>query len=181
MKKAFLFLANGFEESEAIVPLDILRRGGVSVTTVSISEKKEVTGAHNIIVVADVLFDDCKFENYDMLILPGGMPGAQNLNDHSGLKGLILQSASKNIQLAAICAAPMVYGELGLLNGLRATSYPGFEGKLKGATYTGEMVSSDGIFTTGKGPGAAYDFGFTLLAKLMGEETAQSVRNAMFP
>ena len=181
MKKAFLFLANGFEESEAIVPLDILRRGNVEVVTVSVTGKREVTGAHNITIVADKLFEACDFSDADMLILPGGMPGAQHLNEHEGLKKQITQSAAQHKWITAICAAPMVLGGLGLLKGRKATCYPGFEGKLTSATYTATVVEIDGKIITGRGPGYAYDFGFALLNALMGAKTEQEVTGGMFP
>ena len=181
MKKAFLFLAKGFEESEAIVPTDILRRGGVSVTLVSIMEKRKVIGAHEIAIKADVLFDECEFDHADMLILPGGMPGAQHLNEHDGLKCLISKVATGPTLLAAICAAPMVFGEMGLLKGKNATCYPGFENRLIDANYTANSVELDGNFITGKCPGAAYEFGFALLSALKGTAVAQEVRNGMFP
>ena len=181
MKKAFLFLADGFEECEAIAPIDILRRGGVEAVTVSITGKREVTGAHNVPVVADKLFDECDFGTADMLILPGGMPGAKHLNEHNGLKELITRLASQNKWITAICAAPIVLGGVGLLQGRKATCYPGFESRLTGAAYTANPVEIDGNIITGKGPGYAYDFGFSLLNALLGEKTEQEVTAGMFP
>ena len=181
MKKAFLFLANGFEESEAIVPADILRRGGVELVLVSVMGKKEVVGANNIAVTADRLFDECDFSSANMLILPGGMPGAKNLNEHDGLKNLLAGFAAKGGLVAAICAAPLVLGGLGLLKGRTATCYPGFESYLEGATCTAQPVEIDGTIITGRGPGYAYDFGFALLSILMGEEIAIQVKAGMFP
>jgi 4-methyl-5(b-hydroxyethyl)-thiazole monophosphate biosynthesis len=181
MKKSFLFLANGFEECEAITPIDILRRGGVEVVTVSVTGTNEVTSAHNIAVVADKLFDECDFSGADMLILPGGMPGAQHLNEHDGLKQLITRLAAQNKWITAICAAPLVLGGLGLLKGRKATCYPGFEDKLIGATYTAQPVEIDGNIITGRGPGYAFNFGFTLLAALTSTAVAQEVEAGMFP
>ena len=181
MKKAFLFLANGFEESEAIVPADILRRGGVELTVVSVTGKKEVVSANNIMVAADKLFDECDFGIADMLVLPGGMPGAKNLNEHDNLKNLLLRFAAQGGWVAAICAAPIVLGGLGLLKGCKATCYPGFEGELEGATCTGQPTETDGKIITGRGPGYAYDFGFSLLTALMGEDVAKNVKAGMFP
>ena len=181
MKQAFLFLANGFEESEAIVPADILRRGGVELTVVSVTGKREVAGANKITVAADKLFNECDFGMADMLILPGGMPGAKNLNEHDALKKLLTQFAARGGWVAAICAAPIVLGGLGLLKGRKATCYPGFEGQLAGATYTAQPTEIDGKIITGRGPGYAYDFGFVLLAALMGEDVAKAVRAGMFP
>jgi len=181
MKKAFLFLANGFEESEAIVPTDILRRGGVDLLMVSVMSKKEIVSTNNIAVTADRLFDECDFSAADMLILPGGMPGAKNLNEHDGLKTLLAGFAAKGGLVAAICAAPLVLGGLGLLKGRKATCYPGFESYLEGAICTAQPVEVDGTIITGRGPGYAYDFGFALLTALMGEEVARQVKAGMFP
>ena len=181
MKKAFLFLANGFEESEAIVPADILRRGGVELVLVSVMGSKEVFSSNNIAVMADLLFDEYDFSAADMLILPGGMPGAKNLNEHGGLKTLISGFAAQGGLVAAICAAPLVLGGLGLLKGRNATCYPGFENYLEGATCTTQPVEIDGAIITGRGPGYAYDFGFALLTTLMGEGVASQVKAGMFP
>ena len=181
MKKAFLFLANGFEESEAIVPSDILLRGNVELVLVSVTGKKEVLGAHNIAVMADRLFDECDFSAADMLILPGGMPGAKNLNEHNGLKTLLAGFAKQGGLIAAICAAPLVLGGLGLLKGRKATCYPGFESYLEGATCTAQPVEAAGTIITGRDPGNAYNFGFTLLTALMGEDVAREVEAGMFP
>ena len=181
MKKSFLFLADGFEECEAIAPIDMLRRGGVEVVTVSVTGRRDVTGANDICVITDKLFDECDFAAADMLILPGGMPGAQHLNEHEGLKNLIVRLSAQNKWIAAICAAPMVLGGLGLLKGRKATCYPGFESKLTGATCSTEAVEIDGNIITGKGPGYACNFGCALLTALMGKETAQNVWAGMFP
>ena len=156
MKKAIVFLANGFEEMEATGTVDVLCRGGVEVKTVSISSEREVTGAHGMVYLADATFGDMDFSEADALILPGGMPGSSNLNDCEPLKELLVDHYKKGKIVAAICAAPMVLGGLGLLKGRRATCYPGFEPKLIGATATGEAVEVDGNVITGKGPGLVF-------------------------
>ncbi len=179
MKTVCIFLAEGFEESEALLPLDIMRRGGLDVKTVSVTGDKAVKGAHAVPVVADMLFEDLKEEDVEMIVLPGGLPGATNLDAHAGLDKLIGSFASAQKPLAAICAAPMVYGRRGLLKGKKATCYPGFDKYLEGAEYTGNMVEVCDNFILGKGPAAAAEFGFALLGKLAGEAKVQEVKSGM--
>jgi 4-methyl-5(b-hydroxyethyl)-thiazole monophosphate biosynthesis len=175
MKKVFIFLAEGFEETEAIATIDVLRRGGLSVTSVSISGKREVTGAHGIPVIADQLFPEIDFSEGSMLVLPGGMPGASNLNAHAGVKTLLKQYANEGKYIAAICAAPLVLGGLGLLEGKRATSYPGFEDTLKGATFEQNPVVKDGNILTSRGPACALHFGLAIIETLQGDYKALEV------
>ena len=179
MKKVLLFLADGFEEIEALATVDVLRRAGVQVTTVSINPTEMVTGAHGILVMADVLFADCTPAEADMLVLPGGMPGAANLEAHEGLRAAISAHAEAGKWLASICAAPMVYGHMGLLNGKKATCYPGYEGELAGATYTATPVEKDGNIITGKGPAVVLPFAYALAEVLVGEEVVAQVKNGM--
>ena len=173
--EVYLFLAEGFEETEAVGSLDVLRRGGLKVTTVSISGSLPVTGAHNLAVVADQLFEDTVFSKGRALVLPGGMPGASNLNAHVGLKNVIKQYDAENKIVAAICAAPLVLGGLGLLQGKKATAYPGFENTLQGATVVEDQVVKDGNIITGKGPGWVFDFALTVVAELKGRKKADEV------
>lgn len=174
----YLFLANGFEEVEALTPLDLLRRAGVEVTTVGIGGD-HVVGSHGIPVtadIADVLYRDSKPE---MVILPGGMPGAKNL-DASRTVETALAAASKNGgYLAAICAAPMVLGKRGYLTGKRAICYPGFEKDLLGATIADTRVVTDGKVITGAGMGVALEFGLALVAALKGQAVADNLRRAV--
>lgn len=179
MKTVLLFLADGFEEIEALATVDVLRRAGVQVTTVSINPAGLVTGAHGIPVMADVLFEQAQYADADMLILPGGMPGAANLDAHEGLRRLITAHAEAGKWLAAICAAPMVYGHMGLLSGRKATCYPGFEGELDGAAYTAAPVEKDGNIITGKGPAVVLPFAYTLAEVLVGEEIVAQVKAGM--
>lgn len=179
MKAVCIFLAEGFEESEALLPLDIMRRGGLSVKTVSVTGNRTVAGAHAVPVVADMLFEDLKEDDVEMVVLPGGLPGAANLDAHAGLGKLIMDFASANKPLAAICAAPMVYGKRGLLKGKKATCYPGFDKYLEGAEYTGNMVEVVDNFILGKGPGAAPAFAFAILEKYAGAEKALEVKKGM--
>ena len=179
MKTICIFLAEGFEETEALTPLDIMRRGGLEVKTVSVTGNKVVMGAHQVPVVADILFEELKEEDVEMIVLPGGLPGATNLDAHAGLDKLIMNFAAAGTPLAAICAAPMVYGKRGLLKGKKSTCYPGFDKYLDGAEYTGNMVEVVDNFVLGKGPAAAAMFGFALLEKLAGAAKAQEVKNGM--
>lgn len=177
--KAYVFLAEGFEEIEAISVVDILRRGGVNVETVSIGQDKQVKGAHHVPVVADRLFEKADLQSADMLVLPGGLPGATNLNAHAALKELLVEYLDKGKYIAAICAAPQVFGGLGLLKGKKAVCYPGVEPKLTGATIVDEPVVQDGQIITGKGPGLAFAFGLKLVALLQGQAKADEVAAGM--
>ncbi|MGL4519841.1 MAG: DJ-1 family glyoxalase III [Phocaeicola sp.] len=179
MKTVYLFLAEGFEEIEAISPIDILRRAGVEVKTVSIGATKAVCGANGITVTADCLFEEMGADAADMLVLPGGMPGATNLDAHVGLGELILNYNEAGKPLAAICAAPLVLGKRGLLKGKKATCYPGFENFLEGATYTAALVEKDGTIITGKGPGAAFAFAFAIVEELCGPEMVAQLKAGM--
>ncbi|MDR0833225.1 MAG: DJ-1/PfpI family protein [Candidatus Symbiothrix sp.] len=173
--KVFLFLATGFEEIEAIGTVDILRRGGLDVTTVSITDELQVLGTHNIPVSADEMFENVDFSSGDLLVLPGGGSGSENLGSHDGLKNLLKQYAGAGKKIAAICAAPMVLGGLGLLQGKRATCYPGYEETLRGATIVDAGVVKDGNIITGKGPGYTFDFALALVAELQGQVKAGEV------
>ncbi|MCL1973755.1 MAG: DJ-1/PfpI family protein [Bacteroidetes bacterium] len=164
MKQSYIFLVNGFEEIEALATIDILRRGGVALQSVSLAETLTVTGGHGVAVTADRLFDEVDFSQAQMLILPGG---TVRINEHKGLKEVILAHAATDGRVAAICAAPMVLGGLGLLAGKAATCYPGYEPYLKGAMLrTQESVVTDGNITTGRGPGLTFDFALELLSLL---------------
>lgn len=179
MKTIFVFLADGFEEIEAITPIDVLKRAGLNVQTVSVMEEQIVVGAHDIPVVADKMFADIHLEDAEMLLLPGGLPGATNLDAHQGLSDMIMEFASEGKALAAICAAPLVFGNRGLLQGKKATCYPGFESYLIGAEYTAALVEIDGNFITAKGPGAAMDFAFAIVEKYCGIEKVNELKSGM--
>ncbi len=181
MKKVFVFLANGFEETEAVATIDILRRGDLNVNTVSISSDKLVTGAHDIPVMADITFEDADFSNGSMLVLPGGMPGASNLNAHEGLKNLLLFYFEAGKNVAAICAAPLVLGGLGILSGKKATCYPSFEPQLTGAEVTTNPVEKAGTVITGRGPGYVIEFALALVEELQGKAKAEEVRSGLLP
>jgi DJ-1 family protein len=179
MKEAFIFLAEGFEETEAIATIDVIRRAEIKLTSVSISDDYLVKGAHDVWVKADRLFPETDFSNGSVLVLPGGMPGAANLNNHAGLKKLLKEYAGQGKKIAAICAAPLVLGGLGLLQGKNATAYPGFEATLVGAEFIKTGVVIDGNIITGRGPGFAVDFGLAIVSQLVGSEKADEVAAGM--
>ena len=179
MKTIFVFLADGFEEIEALTPVDVLRRAGLSVKTVSVMDEQVVKGAHGVPVMADRMFADVNPEDAEMILLPGGMPGATNLDAHEGLSKMILEFAKAKKDFAAICAAPLVLGNRGLLEGKNATCYPGFETYLQGAEYTAALVEKDDNFITGKGPGAAMEFAFAIVEKYVGIGKVNELKQGM--
>jgi len=175
MKKvAYIFLTDGFEEIEALTPVDILRRAGLEVITVSTTKNPFVKGARKIEVKADILFEQGNFADADLLLLPGG-PGADSLNAHQGTKNAILEHVNKGKLIAAICAAPKILGGLGLLDGKKATCYPGVEQSLGNATYIHAPVVEDGMIITANGVGAALEFSLLLVKRLVGEEAAKEL------
>ena len=176
-----MFLADGFEEVEALCPLDILRRAGLEVTTVGIGGKDVIRGAHGIIVHADIPDVMYRDSNPDMLILPGGMPGSKNLDESRIVDSALRAASRKGAYLAAICAAPMVLGKRGYLEGKRAVCFPGFEEYLTGATVDGEnTVVRDGNVITAKGMGAAFGFGLELVKALKDDGTAESIAASVY-
>lgn len=174
MDQVYVFLAEGFEEVEAMTPVDLLRRAGVSVSTVSVTGALEVTGSHKITIKADMLFEDLK-EEADMLVLPGGMPGTIHLKEHEKLAELIQSYNGKEKYLAAICAAPTVYGEMGLLAGRKAACYPGMEEGLLSADVCYDNVAVDGNFITSRGLGTAIDFSLKLIEILVSKDKADEI------
>lgn len=180
MKTMYVFLAEGFEEIEALAPIDVMRRAGLAVTMVSVTDELVVRGAHGIPVVADATFAALDFADAALLFLPGGLPGATNLEKHEGLGQLLVAKAPQDdVIISAICAAPLVLGGLGLLEGKQATCYPGFEDTMKGATYTAAQVTVDGNVYTACGPAAAWELGFTFVAYFCGEAKADELRKGM--
>ena len=180
----YLFLADGFEEIEALTPVDLFRRAGVAVKTVGVTGKS-VTGSHGIKVESDVTLaealDEVKSDGaeLEMIVLPGGMPGAKNLDESEGVDAFIKEALSRDAYLAAICAAPMIYGKRGLLDGRDATCYPGFEKYLEGAKYYEASVIVDGNFITSDGMGSALDFALQLVSLLKGEDEAERLAESV--
>ena len=171
----YVFLANGFEEIEALAPVDFLKRAGVEVITVGIGSK-EIIGAHNIKVIADITEAEVVLdEALQGIILPGGMPGAENLNNSSLVQSAIDYCAENGKIISAICAAPFILGRKGLLNGKTATCFPGFEEELTGAAVVEQGVVTDGSIVTAKGAGVAWEFGVAICSLLVGEHKAQHI------
>lgn len=175
----YVFLATGFEDIEALAPVDIMRRAGLEVKTVSITGEQIVQSSHGVGVLADTLIGDVDFSLAEMLVLPGGLPGSTNLDACTELTAALKRHHESGKPLAAICAAPLVFGHLGILAGKRATCYPGVEGELKGATYTAAIVEKDGNIITGKGPGAAFEFGYAIVDHFLGEGASDGLRAGM--
>ena len=173
MSKVYVFLADGFEEIEGLTVVDLMRRAGADTTTVSVSGSKMVTGSHKIGIQADILFEEGFFTDADMLVLPGGMPGTMHLLEHQGLAEVLKTANEEQTGLAAICAAPRVFGTLGFLKGRKAVCYPGLEEHLIGARIGTQSVVTDGHITTSRGMGTAIDFSLELIRRLFGEDAAK--------
>ena len=171
-KKICVFLADGFEEIEGLTVVDLLRRVGAGVSAVSITKNLKIHGAHGIDVMADILFEDMEFEDADMLVLPGGLPGTTNLQEHAGLRELLKRFYKEEKYIAAICAAPRIFGEMGFLQGRKAISYPAMEGELIGAEIERAPLVVDGHVITSRGMGTAIDFSLKLIELLFDGETA---------
>ncbi|HBH08773.1 MAG TPA: DJ-1 family protein [Rikenellaceae bacterium] len=189
MKGAYIFLANGFEEIEAIATVDVLRRGGIDARTVSINDNAQVCGAHGVPVIADMTWDIFKRQTdlshtgeQDVMVFPGGMPGTKNLADNQELMELMRLHYSEGGVVAAICAAPgLVIPHLPTLDGKRFTCYDGFEAapSAKGGEYVRTAAVSDGNLITGRGPGCAVDFALSIVERLKGVATAAEIRSGM--
>ncbi|MGN0404820.1 MAG: DJ-1 family glyoxalase III [Bariatricus sp.] len=177
MSEVCVFLADGFEEIEGLTVVDVLRRAGIGVETVSVMEKKKINGSHKIIVKADTKFEKADFSETKMLVLPGGLIGTRNLGAHKGLEKLLEQFAKEGKYLAAICAAPTILGGMGFLQGKKATCYPSMEDGLVGAEPVAEGAVIDGNVITGRGMGASLDFAFALVEVLRGREKADEIAN----
>lgn len=176
--KSYVFLAEGFEITEALATVDVLRRGKINTLTVSISDSLQVTASNQTTVIADLLFDQQPLNDADLIVLPGGMPGTINLGKYQPLLDLVLQYHQGGKLIAAICAAPTIFGKLGLLNGKHAVCYPGMEEGLTGAIVTNQGVVRDGNIITAKGMGVSQHFGVALLEALTDRDTAQQVARA---
>ena len=179
MKTVYVFLAEGFEEIEAITIVDVIRRADIPVTTVSITGKKEINGAHGISVVSDILFSGADYTDSEMLVLPGGMPGATNLKNFKPLADLLREKNAANEKIGAICAAPMVLGSNGLLNGKEAVCFPGFEDQLTGAEILKQPFVTSHNITTSRGAGTAMQFALEIVTRIKGADKAGQLANSM--
>lgn len=175
MSKVYVFMADGTEEVEALTVVDLLRRAKVDVVTVSVMGRKQIISSHKIGIETDELYGVSDYMDGDMIVLPGGMPGTTHLKNHEELRKVLFAYKDAGKYLAAICAAPSVYGWNGMLEGKKAICYPGFEEELKGAVVTNEGVVTDGKFITSKGLGTAIDFSLELITLLVNRETADQI------
>ena len=175
MCKAGIFMADGCEEIEGLAVVDILRRAKAEITMISINGKKEVTGSHGVVFMADALASEVDFETLDAIILPGGGVGTQNLAADGTVCEIAKKFAAEGKLVCAICAAPSVLGAAGILKGKKATCYPGFEDRLTGAELCDKAVVRDGNVITGRSMGAAVPFGLAIVSYLMGEKAAEKI------
>lgn len=175
MSKVYVFMADGTEEVEALTVVDLLRRAKVNVVTVSVMGRKQIVSSHSIGIETDELYGVSDYMDGDMIVLPGGMPGTTHLKNHEELRKVLFAYKEAGKYLAAICAAPSVYGANGMLAGKKAICYPGFEDELKGAVVTNVPVVTDGQFITSKGLGTAIDFSLELISLLVNSEVAEQV------
>lgn len=175
----YCFLADGFEELEAVAPIDILKRAGIDVVCVGVTGEV-INGKHGIKVISDKTIDDIDFPcDLQGIILPGGLPGATNLEINQKVQQAIDISNERNLFICAICAAPQILGHKGLLSGKKAIAYPGFENELKGAVISENHVVRDGNFITAKGAGVAVDFGLEIVAAIKGEELSNEIKTSI--
>lgn len=175
----YCFLADGFEEVEAIAPVDMLRRAGIKVETVGVTGEV-ISSSHGIKVIADISLSEVVLDDsLEAVILPGGLPGATNLEESAEVQKAIDFASENNKYLCAICAAPQILGHKGLLKGREAIAYPGFETELEGAVISEKHVAVDGKFVTAKGAGVATEFGLAIVSALKGEDTADKIGKAI--
>ena len=175
MSRIAIFFATGYEEIEALTVVDICRRCNVEIDMVSVTETDMVTGSHGIPVKIDKLFSEVNFGEYDMLVLPGGMPGTRNLEAHEGLMAQVDAFFEAGKYIGAICAAPSVFGHRGILKGKRACCYPGFESHLEGASVSTNPVEVDGNVITSRGMGTAIPFALAIASHFCGQEKADEM------
>jgi len=175
----YVHLADGFEEIEALTVIDLLRRAEIETEAVSITGRLPVLGSHGVKVVADILFEDAVYGNCDFIVLPGGLPGAKNLYAHEGLREKLLSFNNQGKGLAAICAAPLVFGRAGILKGKKATCYPGFEEELSGAEVMPDDVVQDQGIITSRGPATAMPFALAIIESIKGKEAADEIASGL--
>ena len=179
MSKLGIFMADGCEEIEGLTVVDLVRRAGIEIEMISVSGEKNVTGSHKIAFQTDVSKADADFASYDGIVLPGGMPGTTHLMEDDTVNRVIKEFATSGKLVAAICAAPSVLGNAGLLEGKKATCYPGVEGKLTGADFVTDPVTKDGNIITSRGRGTAIEFAAEIVAYLLDESAAKSLKESV--
>lgn len=179
MSKVYIFFADGFEDIEGLTVVDLMRRAGIDIQTVSIKETKEIRTSHGIDLLTDCTFGECDFSDADMLVIPGGMPGTKYLNEYQPLRDLLADFYKKGGKVAAICAAPTVLASLGFLEKRKATAYPSCMEGLAGAERSLESVVVDGNVTTSRGLGTAVDFALSLIGQLLGEKKADEIAESV--
>ena len=179
MSKLGIFMADGCEEIEGLTVVDLVRRAGIEIEMISVSGEKNVTGSHKIAFQTDVSKADADFASYDGIVLPGGMPGTTHLMEDETVNRVIKEFAQDGKLVAAICAAPSVLGNAGLLEGKTATCYPGVEGKLTGANFVTNSVANDGNIITSRGLGTAIDFAAEIVAYLNGKIVADKLKTSI--
>ena len=178
-KKIGMMVANGYEEVEMLTVVDLLRRAGMTCDIISVSGEKELTSSHKVTVIADLLYEEADFDSYDALAIPGGMPGTTNLGAHAGVCEQLKKAYADGRMIAAICAAPTVFGKLGLLEGKKAICYPGMEDQLTGAEVTYEPAVRDGNIITSRGMGTAIDFALKLVEILYDKTEANGLAESI--
>lgn len=173
--KCAIFCANGFEECEALIVVDMLRRASIEIETISMNETNEVISSHNVKIITDEIFDETNLREYDVLILPGGMPGTTALKENTKLQNALIKHDGQAKLICAICAAPSILGQLGLLKGKRATCYPGYEKFCLDAIMVPDKVVKDDNIITAKGLGAAFEFASIIIETITDKDTAVSI------
>ena len=179
MAKVYEFLANGTEEVEALITVDILRRGGVDIKMVSTTSSEYIESSHGIVIKCDQIIEDSDFSDADMLLLPGGQPGTTNLLNHEGVRKAISAHYAAGKKIGAICAAPMILGDLGILKGKKATCFPGCENGMIGAEYTRELYTIDGNIITGEGPAATFPYAYAILEMFVDKQVVENIKEGM--
>lgn len=179
MSKVGIFMANGCEEIEGLTVVDILRRAGIEIDMISVMEQPQITGSHKISFICDKMMDDINADEYDGFILPGGMPGTTTLGADSRVITHIKSFLKEGKLVAAICAAPSVLGDNDILQGKKATSYPGFEDRLKGAEVVTDPVAVDGNVITSRGMGTAINFALAIVSYFIDENKADEIGKAI--
>ena len=175
----YVHFAEGTEEIEFVTIIDLLRRSSIDAVSVSITGKTQVSGAHGVSIVTDTTFEEADYDKCDMIVLPGGMPGTLNMAAHKGLTDKIKAFDKAGKRIAAICAAPMVLADCGILTGKKAVIYPGMEDQLGDAEVSSERVQCDGNIITSQGPGTAMEFALEIIKTIKGPQTAEEIKKEL--